>query len=80
VSEDIARHRRRLLAAVAVLFPLLAACSALPVISPEFMHPSGDPTKVQMQGARGALTQAQSSAVLDRLKLPGTATEIKCCF
>lgn len=42
----------------------LGACSSLPTITPDLARPR---TPVQLEGARGALSVAQSKAVLDRM-------------
>jgi len=41
-------------------------CSSLPVIQPDLAQPSGEP--VQLAGAHGPLSAAQSKAILERLK------------
>ncbi len=53
-----------------VLFVLLGlgACSSLPTITPDLARPR---TPVQLEGARGALSVAQSQAVLERLATQG---------
>ena len=47
----------------------LTGCSSLPVIMPDMVRRVGP--ALQLQGARGALTAAQSKAILDRLKARG---------
>jgi cardiolipin synthase A/B len=53
---------------------LASACSSLPTIVPDLARRSQRP--VQLDGARGPLTAAQSQAVLERLKRRGTPTDI----
>jgi cardiolipin synthase len=52
----------------------LAACDSLPTIVPDLARRAGPP--VQLEGARGPLTAAQSKAVLDRLSSLGPDTGI----
>ena len=52
----------------------LAACGSLPTIVPDLARRAGPP--VQLEGARGPLTPAQSKAVLDRLSSLGPDTGI----
>ncbi|MGE0098072.1 MAG: cardiolipin synthase [Hydrogenophaga sp.] len=53
----------------------LSACKSLPIIVPDLAQArSGQ--KVQLEGARGPLTAAQSKAVLDRLRGSGQDTGI----
>ncbi len=52
----------------------LAGCSSLPTIVPDLAWRTGAP--VQLEGARGPLTAAQSKAVMDRLKGSGKDTDI----
>jgi cardiolipin synthase A/B len=52
----------------------LAGCSSLPTIVPDLARRGGPP--VQLEGARGPLSAAQSKAVLDRLKSTGKDTDI----
>jgi cardiolipin synthase A/B len=61
---------------IACLFGLfgMAACSSLPTIVPDLAPRSGTP--VQLEGARGPLSAAQSKAILDRLKSRGQDTDI----
>ena len=47
----------------------LTGCSSLPVIMPDMVRRVGP--ALPLQGARGALTAAQSKAILDRLKARG---------
>lgn len=55
----------------------LAGCSSLPLINPDTLRASGGARQaVQLHGARGALSAAQSTAVLERLKSRGTASNI----
>ena len=53
----------------------LAACSSLPTIVPDLARDSGRPP-VQLEGARGPLSAAQSKAILDGLASRGPATDI----
>jgi cardiolipin synthase len=57
-------HLRNWLAAI-ILFGL-AACSSLPTIVPDLARRPGPP--VQLEGARGPLSAAQSKAILSRLE------------
>ena len=59
--------------ALGLLF--LSGCSSLPTIVPDLARRPAS-SAVQLQGARGPLTAAQSKAVLDRLKSRGTPTDI----
>ena len=52
----------------------LSGCSSLPTIVPDLARRPA--SAVQLQGAGGPLTAAQSKAVLDRLKSRGTPTDI----
>jgi len=52
----------------------LAGCSSLPIIVPDLARRSGPP--VQLEGARGPLSAAQSKAILDRLASSGQDTGI----
>jgi cardiolipin synthase len=52
----------------------MAACSSLPTIVPDLARPAGPP--VQLEGARGPLSAAQSKAILDRLESRGQETDI----
>ena len=52
----------------------LSGSSSLPTIVPDLARRPA--SAVQLQGARGPLTAAQSKAVLDRLKSRGTPTDI----
>ncbi len=69
------RRYQHHLMALALLF--VAGCSSLPVINPDTLRQSrrAGPT-LQLQGAKGLLSPAQSKAVLERLKARGTATDI----
>jgi cardiolipin synthase len=74
------RSRRRLAAALVGLVNLsgllgLVACSSLPKIVPDLARDSGRPP-VQLEGARGPLSAAQSKAILDGLASRGPATDI----
>jgi cardiolipin synthase len=53
----------------------LVACSNLPTIVPDLARDSGRPP-VQLEGARGPLSPAQSKAILDSLASRGPATDI----
>jgi cardiolipin synthase len=68
--------RRGVQALGALLLGLAAitGCSSLPIIVPDLARPRGAP--VQLDGARGPLTAAQSKAVLDRLASRGEPTDI----
>ncbi len=52
----------------------LAGCSSLPTIVPDLARRPGPP--VQLEGARGPLSAAQSKAILDRLAKRGQDTDI----
>jgi cardiolipin synthase A/B len=52
----------------------MGACSSLPTIAPDLARQSRPP--VQLEGARGPLTAAQSQAVLERLKSGGKDTDL----
>jgi cardiolipin synthase len=52
----------------------LGGCGSLPVIVPDLARPRGP--AVQLEGARGPLTPAQSKAVLERLASRGPDTSI----
>jgi cardiolipin synthase len=52
----------------------MVACSSLPTIVPDLAVHSGSP--VQLEGARGPLSAAQSKAILDRLASRGQDTDI----
>jgi len=74
------RSRRRLAAALVGLISLsgllwLVACSSLPKIVPDLARESGRPP-VQLEGAHGPLSAAQSKAILDGLASRGPATDI----
>ena len=74
------RSRRRLAAALVGLVSLtgllwLVACNSLPKIVPDLARDSGRPP-VQLKGARGPLSAAESKAVLDGLASRGPATDI----
>jgi cardiolipin synthase len=58
----------------ALALPCLAACGGLPVIAPEPAPRAGVP--VQLAGARGPLSSAQSKAILDSLKSRAPDTNI----
>ncbi|BAN47037.1 cardiolipin synthase [Metapseudomonas resinovorans] len=59
---------------VALCCTLLLACTSLPRINPDMAHSPATP--VQVDGAGGPLSDAQSKAILDRLKASGMATDI----
>ncbi len=61
-------------ALTALLLVLAAGCSSLPVIMPDLSRGGGPP--VQIKGARGPLSAAQSKAVLDKLESGGPQTRI----
>jgi cardiolipin synthase len=66
------RYRR---VALSLLVPLgLAACGSLPTIVPDLARRPGPP--VQLEGARGPLSAAQSKAILTRLGSRGQETGI----
>lgn len=67
---------RQLCASAAVLLGLLAlwGCSSLPVIVPDLARRPGP--AVQLEGARGPLSAAQSKAILERLSRSGQPTDI----
>ncbi len=72
--------RSRLAAALVGLVNLsgllgLVACSSLPKIVPDLARESGR-SPVQLEGARGPLSAAQSKAILDGLASRGPATDI----
>ena len=52
----------------------MAGCSSLPTIVPDLARPAGPP--IQLEGARGQLSAAQSKAVLTRLRDRGVPTDI----
>jgi cardiolipin synthase len=58
----------------ASLVVAIGACSSLPRISPDLQRQTRTP--VQIEGARGALSAAQSKAVIDRLEKGGQPTEL----
>jgi cardiolipin synthase A/B len=66
--------RRWARSCMALLALCLAACSSLPTIVPDLARRPSAP--VQLEGARGPLTAAQSKAVLDRLSARGAPTDI----
>jgi cardiolipin synthase len=65
--------RRRHLVLALALLPL-GGCSSLPTIVPDLARRTE--ASVQLQGARGPLSRAQSNAILDRLKGRGIETDI----
>ena len=55
----------------------LAGCGSLPTFVPDMLRrPTADSVPLQLQGARGVLTAAQSKAVLDGLRSRSPATDI----
>src|SRR6185503_9045863 len=60
--------------AMLLLWLGIAGCSSLPTIGPDLARRSGP--AVQLLGARGPLSPAQSKAVLDRLGASGQPTNI----
>jgi len=52
----------------------LNSCSALPTVVPDLRAPAGPP--VQLEGAKGPLSNAQSKAILDRLEDSSKDTDI----
>ncbi|MBC7682654.1 MAG: cardiolipin synthase [Ferruginibacter sp.] len=60
--------------AVGVLILCVTGCSSLPTMTPDLAQPRG--TSVRMAGAHGALSAAQSKAVLQRLQSKGVPTDI----
>nr|WP_315187470.1 cardiolipin synthase [uncultured Albidiferax sp.] len=63
-----------LLAVVAAWCLALAGCSSLPTITPQIAQPRGTP--IRLAGSEGALSPAQSKAILARLQSQGTPTNI----
>ncbi|AOE83926.1 cardiolipin synthase [Pseudomonas sp. TCU-HL1] len=59
---------------VALYSSLLLACTSLPRINPDMVH--SPVAQVQLDGARGPLSDAHSKAILDRLKASGMETNI----
>lgn len=53
---------------------VLAGCTSLPIMVPDLARRPGPP--VQLEGARGPLSAAQSKAILDRLRSGGQDTDI----
>mgnify|MGYP000524790587 CR=1 FL=1 len=66
---------RRFQAAVAVLLcaMFLAGCKSLPRVVPDLER---RPAPVQLEGARGPLSAAQSKAILDRLRASGQGGDV----
>ena len=56
------------------LLAILTGCSSLPTIVPDMATRRGEP--VQLEGARGPLSAAQSKAILERLQSRGQETNI----
>jgi cardiolipin synthase len=77
-ASSAVRPAARWLGRVRASFPLallgLAGCSSLPTLVPDLAPRRGTP--VQLEGARGPLSAAQSKAILDRLQSRGTPTDI----
>lgn len=65
---------RGLLQILALVLPCVVACSSLPVVALEPAPISG--AAVQLEGARGPLSNAQSKAILERLKASAPDTNI----
>ena len=63
----------RVAAALALAF--VAGCSSLPTFTPDLAR-RVPPTQVQVAGARGPLTAAESKAVLDRLRARGGGSDV----
>ena len=61
-------------ASLLLILLLLSGCASLPTLVPDLARRPA--SAVQLQGARGPLTAAQSKAVLDRLRSRGTPTDI----
>ncbi|HEY2925845.1 cardiolipin synthase [Piscinibacter sp.] len=69
-----ARPQRRLNHWLSLGLLCLAGCSSLPTIVPDLARRTGPP--VQLEGARGPLSAAQSKAILDGLSSRGQDTDI----
>jgi cardiolipin synthase len=69
-----ARPQRRLNRWLSLGLLCLAGCSSLPTIVPDLARRTGPP--VQLEGARGPLSAAQSKAILDGLSSRGQDTDI----
>lgn len=52
----------------AALLSLVVSCTSIPLLVPDLAAPSGGSHAVQLRGARGPLSSAQSKAVLERLR------------
>ena len=61
-------------ASLLLILLFLSGCASLPTLVPDLARRPA--SAVQLQGARGPLTAAQSKAVLDRLRSRGTPTDI----
>ena len=59
---------------VALSTTLLAGCSSIPLMTPDMAMQS--PHKVKLEGAQGAISNAQSKAILAKLKKNGDDTNI----
>ena len=59
---------------LACLLAGLAACTSVPILVPDLQRRPAQP--IQMEGARGPLTQAQTKAVLQRLRSRSPETDI----
>jgi cardiolipin synthase len=73
-SSPLKLPRLRFLAASVFCLFCLAACSSLPKIVPDLARQAGPP--VQLKGARGPLSAAQSKTILSRLASHGQDTGI----
>ncbi len=61
-------------ALIAITTILMVGCSSIPMITPDMAMQS--PRKVKLEGANGSLSNAQSKAILARLKKDGSDTNI----
>ncbi|MBC7735573.1 MAG: cardiolipin synthase [Bacteriovorax sp.] len=70
--------RRWLTGAALGLAAGISACSSLPIINPDLTRGAAQPAgaPLQMEGARGRLSAAQSKAVIDALSCCGPSTDI----
>lgn len=60
--------------AITLFTTLIVGCSSIPLITPDMAMQS--PRKVKLEGAQGSLSNAQSKAILARLKKNGADTNI----
>ncbi len=74
IQRRALNRRVRLCAAVVAGLLWLGGCSSLPTIVPDLARRAGP--AVQLEGARGRLSAAQSKAVLERLRSRAVATGI----